>query len=273
MNLKAKTNRYLLRGLVGMLLFCLAVFGCLVALMLQMSNQTLNQVGELYMGEMNRQMQLHFDSLINLQLEQVDGLVLRTPPESVTTYDDYLIEELTAGAQERGFPYLALYSAQGKEYVITGESVTLHSGDAFLDSLNKNEKKVASGTTVSGQDLFLLGVPVGYPISSGYPLPDGEQCTALVAGVPLDTISLSLSLGIDDSFVFSHIIEKNGNFVVKSGNLSVDNFYDWLTGCRFKGSQPQEITAQMREAFDAGQNYAIVAQADSQRHLYCSALP
>ena len=124
----------------------------------------------------------------------------------------------------------------------------------------------------AGQPL-LFGVSVGYPNSAGYPLPGGEQCTALVAGVPLDTISLSLSLGIDDSFVFSHIIGKDGGFVVKSGNLSADNFYDWLAGCRFKGSQPQEITAQMREAFDAGQNYAIVAQADSQRHLYCSALP
>lgn len=78
MNLKAKTNRYLLRGLIGLLLLCMAVFGCLVAFMLHQSNQTLNHVGELYMGEMNHQIQLHFDSLINLRLDQVNGLILRT---------------------------------------------------------------------------------------------------------------------------------------------------------------------------------------------------
>ena len=274
MNLKAKTSRYLLRGLAGLLLLCLAVFGCLVTLMLQLSNRTLNQVGELYMGEMNRQMQLHFESLVNLQLDQVEGLVLRTPTESIPTYGEQLQQELTDGAAERGFPYLALYSAQGNEYVICGESVSLHSKDAFLTSLNNDEKKVASGTTASGEDLFLFGVSVGYPQSVGYPLPDGEHCTALVAGLPLDTITQTLSLGVDESFVFSHIIEKNGAYIVESGGLSSGSFYDWVLSCRFSGADPQEIVRQMQEAFAEGQPYAVAAEVDSQqRHLYCSALP
>lgn len=37
---------------------------------------------------------------------------------------------------------------------------------------------------------------------------DGSQCTALLAGIPMEEISQSLSLNINDTLVFSHIIER-----------------------------------------------------------------
>ena len=43
---------------------------------------------------------------------------------------------------------------------------------------------------------------VGYPVSQGYPMRDGSQCTALLAGIPMEEISESLSLNVNDTLVF-----------------------------------------------------------------------
>ena len=93
-----------------------------------------DQVANLYMEEINAQLKRHFDSLVEVQLSQVEGITLAVPPSSVSVMDEQAIQDLTASGQSRDFPYLALYNTEGKADIIYGEPVTIREEDAFLES-------------------------------------------------------------------------------------------------------------------------------------------
>ena len=201
-------------SLICLAALCVAVFGTITRVMVERSDQTLTQVANLYMEEINGQLQRHFDSLVEMQLAQVEGITLAVPPARVDTIDEAVIRSMSTAARARDFEYLALYNTEGKADVLYGEPVTIREEDEFLASLNRGDPKVVMADTADGEGLLLFGVSVGYPLSEGYPMPDGSQCTALLAGVPLDTINDTLSLSIDNTLIYSHIIETNGRFVL-----------------------------------------------------------
>ena len=53
--MKKKTNRFLWLSLVGILALCVGVFTWMTRFMLRESDRTINEVGGIYMEEMNRQ--------------------------------------------------------------------------------------------------------------------------------------------------------------------------------------------------------------------------
>ena len=237
--MKNNPLRFLWVSLICLALLCVAVFMWLTSVMARKSDQTLTQVANIYMEEINAQLKRHFDSLAEVQLAQVEGITLAVPPGSIRTMDEASVQTLAASGRSRDFSYLALYNTEGQADIIYGEPVVIREEDAFLRSLNQAEPKIVLADTDDGQGMLLFGVSVGYPVSEGYPMRDGSQCTALLAGVPIEYINRSLSLDINDTLVYSHIIETNGCFVVKNSNVDADNYYDWLLeGCEFDGQSP-----------------------------------
>ncbi len=152
--------------------------------------------------------------------------------------------------------------------------MTIREEESFLRSLNQAEPKIVLGDTASGQGMLLLGVSVGYPVSEGYPMRDGSQCTALLAGVPMERVNQALSLDVDETLVFSHIIESNGRFVVKNADADTDNYYDWLLErCDFDGEDPEQVVSRMSRSLELGEQYSMVFTVDGQRrHVCCSPL-
>lgn len=86
--MKKKNTRFLWISLISILALCVGVFVWITSYMVGESDKAINRVGGIYMQEMNHQLQLHFSSIINLQLSQVEGIIWRTPPESVTSYNE-----------------------------------------------------------------------------------------------------------------------------------------------------------------------------------------
>ena len=76
-----KTIRFLWASMIGILVLCIGVFVWITRYMSKESEETMEQVGEIYMSEVNRQMQLHFRSIVELRFSQMEGILLRTPPE------------------------------------------------------------------------------------------------------------------------------------------------------------------------------------------------
>lgn len=99
---------------------------------------------------------------------------------------------------------------------------------------------------------------------------DGSQCTALLAGIPMEEISQSLSLNINDTLVFSHIIESSGRFVVKNSEIQADNYYDYLLEQGNFGTQEAaEVVDSLKQALDDGELFSMVVTVDGQRqHVY-----
>lgn len=273
--MKQKNTRFLWISLISILALCVGVFVWITSYMVRESDKAINRVGEIYMQEMNHQLQLHFSSIINLQLSQVEGIIWRTPPESVPSYNEEMCEELATSAIARDFFYLALYSKDGDADVLYGDPVTILNEDTFLASLNQAEKKVTLGITESGERLLLLGVSVGYPASQGYPMRDGSHCTALVAGIPIEYINETMSLDIDDSLIYSHIIHKDGSFVMENADDTGGTYYDWLLRrCTFENQTPEAAVSALEEAISRGEEYSTSLSVDGQRrHIYCSPLP
>ena len=271
---KKRTIRFLWISLLSLAILCVAVFVWLTKVMVVKSDETLTQVANIYMEEINAQLKRHFDSLVEMQLTQVEGITLAVPPGTVQEMDESAVEALSSSGRSRDFSYLALYNTEGQADIIYGEPVTIREEESFLHSLNQAEPKIVLGDTASGQGMLLFEVSVGYPVSAGYPMRDGSQCTALLAGVPIESINKSLSLDINNTLVYSHIVESNGRFVVKNSDAQTDNYYDWLlASCDFGQQQPEQVVAEMKKALEEGQLFSLVLSVDGQRrHVYCSPL-
>lgn len=272
--MRKKTIRFLWISLLTLALLCVAVFYWLTQVMVRQSDQTLNEVANMYMEEINAQLQGHFDALVEVQLAQVEGITLAVPPDTVDKLDEEVVEDLSASGLSREFSYLALYNTDGKADILYGEPVTIREEKSFLRSLNQAEPKVVLGDTASGEVMLLLGISVGYPVSQGYPMRDGSQCTALLAGIPVEKVNNSLSLNVNNNLVFSHIIETNGRFVVKNIDDDAENYYDWLLeSYTFDESDGDTVVAQMKEKLDHGEMFSMVITLEGkQMHVYCSPL-
>ena len=81
--MKKKTIRFLWVSLLALALLCVAVFAWLTRVMVAKSDETLTQVANIYMEEINAQLKRHFDSFVNIQLAQVESITLAVPPGSV----------------------------------------------------------------------------------------------------------------------------------------------------------------------------------------------
>lgn len=267
-------NHFFLAGVVCAFA-CIGIFVWSTASMIRQGVQASNTLGNIYMNAMNFQMQLHFRSIIELKLKQVEGIVLRTPPEKVRSYREETLQELRSSARLREFIYLALYATDGHEEVLSGEPVEVTDKAAFLRALNEGEKNVASGVTASGQEVLILGVSVGYPVSEGYPMKDGKRCTALVVGAPLESVSDAMSLNMDESMVFSHIIRKDGTFVFRNASVKEDNYYDWfLKEGHFEGKTSQQMLDELKESVRRGRDHSLFMTVNGERHhVHCSPLP
>lgn len=272
--MRKKTIRFLWASLLSLAVLCVAVFYWLTQVMVRQSDQTLTEVANMYMEEINTQLQSHFDALVQVQLAQVEGITLAVPPNTIEELDQEAVELMSASGHSRDFAYLALYNTDGKADILYGDPITIREEDAFLHSLNQAEPKIVLGDTASGETMLLLGVSVGYPVSDGYPMRDGSQCTALLAGIPMETVNKSLALNVNNNLVFSHIIETNGRFVVKNIEDDVDNYYDWLLdNYTFDDIDAGQMVSQMQEKLDNGELFSMeVTTNGERRHIYCSPL-
>lgn len=257
---------------IGVLLLCILTLW-LMAISIDKDNQKLvKDVGQIYMDEMSTQLQNHFNSIIELRLDMVEGIIVRNPPESFPRYSDEMIEQLKMNGKTRNFDFLALYTRDGTMEVIYGEPVSIKGEEAFLESLNSDDSKIARAMDSSGDELLMLGV------STIYPMEEGKTCTALVAGINLDYINYAMQLGGDKSLCYAHIINKDGDFVIRSDNteyIAVDNYFDYLLQC--EGDVPMEqMVAEMKEKMaDRGEytSSVLVNNGAERRQIYCVPLP
>ncbi|MCI8539826.1 MAG: response regulator [Oscillospiraceae bacterium] len=266
--MKNKTTRFLALSLAVVAVLCVSVFSFLLIFMQRQSKATISQVGTIYMTGMSEQIAMHFSTTIELRLSQMSALVETIPPGSAS--HEELSENLAFSAHARGFDYLALLTAEGNFEMIYGDQVSLIDPDPFIDSMYNRERKVAVGTDRDGRKIVLMGS------AANYCLPDGEDSIALVAGLPASYISQTLSLDEEDALVYSHIIRKDGSFVIRSGSAFRENYFDRIRAIfdDVDGEQAEKYVADLQAAMAAGEDYSAVLEAGSldRRHLYCTKL-
>ncbi len=233
----------------------------------KMSEKTIERIGTTYMDRMNDQVSLHFETIIALRLTMVESIAHIATDEKNSSYGSK--EEIEYGARARHFLCAALYSPDGKMETIFGDSVEPNNAESFLDSLKKGERKIASATDSSGNDIILFGVPCEYPMS------DGSNSVAIVAGLSSKYMGEVLFLDTDNPLIYSFVIRKDGSYVIRDQGGVNENYFDRLY--RIFDGQNEEADfyiGQLTAAMNANEDYSVILKSsESRRHLYCTSLP
>lgn len=268
--IRNKTTRFLTASFIGLVLFSAIVFGFLAVFMNNKSAQTIHEVGELYMAGMGEELSKHFETTIDLRFRQVEGLV-----EVVSAADDAdaekLYQELIYRAQVRDFDYLAMCSVDGTFDTLYGEPIQALNPEPFLEALNRGEKRVALGQDSFGNEVVLFGV------SAEYPMKNGETCTAVVAAVPKEYISETLSLEDKGSLMYCHILRRDGSLVISNSNTELLEHFGISVSDVHTDESVQTLADYLeglRPAAEEGSSYSTIISLDGGlRQIYGTPLP
>lgn len=266
--MKKRSNRFLFVSAVCIVVLGVIVFTSLARTMGRKSETTLSGVTELYMAGMNSQLQQKFEILINMQLDQLDG-VIRRSRIAVSDGPKKLEAELNQSARIRGFTFLALYRRDGSHEIIYGETVNPAAPEEFEKMLTEPEIRMSYGCTEAGERVLLLG------IDAKYPMDEGAASDLLVAGVSMEYMKKVLALDEKDSELTSHIISSDGTFVIRSGAAFRDNYFDRIRAVfqTYNGKTPVQYEEELKKAMEAHAPYSARAMIDGVRqNIYCSML-
>lgn len=265
---KNRTNRMLWFSLIGMCVLCVCVFSYLIFYIGRSSSETMNEVGAIYMRGLNERITQHFETTIGYQLSYLEKAIVAVPPNSET--DLVKIEEkLEKEARNNGMEYLGFYSGEGTIEMLYGGSVRLGDPVPFMESMKNGERKAAIGDNGAGERILVLGIPAQYLME------DGSRSLALIAGVSIDYIKDLLALDDSNMLVSSHIIRRDGTFVIRSGDAFRDNYFDRVSQA-LSGEKlsTEQFIEELTSAMEAREDYsAVLTMGEERHHLYCSSMP
>ncbi len=262
--MKNRTIRFLTGSLIGISVICIVIFAFLASRVNSKNAQTVGKIGTIYMAGMSERITLHFDTTVRIRFEHLQEIVNSVPgPEP-----EY--ESLAYMAQARSFESLGLCAEDGTLEMLLGERTELVDTADFVKAIGHDEKRVVLATTESGKEMVLFGIPARYTMKNG------EESIALVAGLNADFVKQLLNLEGEDDVVFSHIIRKDGRFVIRSGDAVRENYFDRIKDVfnEKKGKNADVYIEELEHAMETGEEYSTVLYiGDERRHLYCTDLP
>ena len=267
--MKNKTTRFLAVSLIGVALLCVCVFSFLAIHMGGRSSRTINEVGSLYMSSMSQQISTHFESIIDIQMDQLEALAGTITSDAVHR-DEALQQELIDQAKARDFTYLGFCGQDGSVEMLYGSQLTVTDAEPFLSSLTAGDKKVAIGTNESGEKVVLLGMPTPHEPTADH------ACAALVAGLPITYVSDHLSLEENNERAYSFIIRRDGSFVIRTNAAYRNNYFERVHSLYedVNGMTPDQYLEELGAAMEQGEDYSSEFTMKGERyHLYCTRLP
>lgn len=262
------TTHFLVGSFIFLLLISLGSFICLARYMDKASEEAINTMGDLYMAGISDHLSSHFQTLIDLKLEQIETTIKVVSND--TDNIEELYQELAYRIKVRNFSHLALCSEEGTLEMLNGTQLQLTDPEPFYESLRRHEKKVAVGHDADGNEVVMFGVNANYPMRSGM------QSKAVVAAVPIEYISTMLSTDEKDALIYSHIIRKDGSFIVSDMS---DKYPDYFTSLyeRYSDDDAAKIAVYVQELSDAMENresFSITLNfSNSRQQMYCTPLP
>lgn len=261
---KNHITRFLMFSFSGLILFSILAFSWLAFYMTRKSHEAFHQIGNIYISGTSEQISKHFESVIKLRFNQVNGLVSVVPSDS---YDqDTLYDELIYRAGIRDFDYLALCTTEGTFETILGKPIQPLNPAPFIEAMTQGERRVAIGVDQDGNEVVLFGV------DADYPMPSGGLSTGLIAAVPLEYITDFLALDEDNQMLSFCIIRNDGTFVIRNDNIdwnNSSNFMPEMLSPYADSSLPSYSVEAFLEALGSNQSYtSTISLNGKEQKLY-----
>ncbi len=255
-----KIVRFFWSSLTSVIVICVLLFLFLIAYMTQRTEDTIYGISNTYMSAINDQVQQKFSSIIDLQLKQIEGVIAQTLPER--RLDGGEVFE----SQIMNFSFMGLYAEDGEMETVYGDRITI-----LEDRLPVQEDGniIARGVDGNGEVVLILGVRAAYRMQSG------KLSMAVVAAVPMGQLNEALFLYENQDEMLSHIINGNGDFVIRNGDAFRDNYFDRVENKfeEYGGKMPEDYKEELREAIASEEDYTTVYKMDGKlMALYCSKL-
>lgn len=268
--MKKQTTRFLVVSLVIMIIVCVSAMAYFAMAMSRRTEYTIGEVGAIYMSGMSEEIAMHFETTIKLRIAQIETIQAAVPTTEGIVYSEEMVKNIASEGEIRGFRYMAFYDSEGNLDMIYGDQVELINPQPFLKSLTNGDKKVSVGQTASGESILLMGIPANYP------MPEGGTYTALVAGLPVEYINEILCLDVSDALTYSHIIRRDGSFVIRNADVSTDNYFTRMRDVfsELNGKNAEQYVEELQAAMEKGEDYTTVLLiGNERRHMYCTPLP
>lgn len=264
--MEKRNKKLLVWSFSFVIIVCVIVFVWLTVFMAKKTKESVTEVSEIYVSELNKQIQQKFQSIINLRLEQVDGIIKATSPED-SQYDKTTINKLRESARIRNFIYLGFYTEDGRLETIYGGDIQFAGEDDVIELLDSNGSLIKRGINRDGTIILLLGRPASYELE------DGTRSVALLAGVPMEYLNAALFLDTEGALAYSHIIDMDGEFVIRNADEFRDNYFQRIEEKfeKLNGKDTDDYAAELRTAMDNGEDYGTAISVEGEvRYIYCS---
>lgn len=235
-DMKNKIRHFLTGSLIAVCIVCIVVFTILAVYLSRQNEQTITQLGNIYMSSMNERITKHFGSITDHRLVQMKALAEDIPPKCGND-KELMYKWLTYSGRTRGYESLGCCHADGTFEMIYGEAAEFSNATTFLKTLENGENRIAVGYNSAGKQIILICVPVSIDI------PGMEDCIALVGELPISYIADTLSLEEESSLIYSFVIRQDGTFVVRNSAAVRDNYFDRVRGVyeEVDGQTPEEV--------------------------------
>ncbi|MBO5523324.1 MAG: response regulator [Roseburia sp.] len=258
-----KENSFFRRSFACVIVVCVVMFVWMTMYLSYRTDKSITKITDIYMAEMSRQIQQKFQSIVGLRLEQVEGILRAVPPETAA-YGEDMLEELQLRAEVRNFSYLGFLTEDGELVEIYGGAVEFSGSDDAKASLQKDGYLVTEGRRNSEEKVLLLGKEASYPMGEG-------ESISLIAGVSMEYLNQAMFLYEDEALVYSHIIDKEGDFVIRNADAYRENYFERIRERYedFDGKSTADYVNELQAAMAAKEDYSIRVSLDGNpRHVY-----
>ncbi len=263
MMLDKKIRSFFAYSVVSVLLVCFVVFGWSILYMQKQTEKSVEDISGIYMEEVSFQIQQKFSSITDLLLEQVNGVIKRVDAQGMT--HEELLEELKFSTQVRDFTYMGLYTQDGEAERIMGQSLEIAEYDVMQKSFQENGSAIGVAMDRQGDRYLMLAKTVQYPLR------DGKVSAALIGGVPMEYLKEALFLDEKDARVYSHVIAKDGSFVIRSNDAYRDNYFNRVRALfeELDGKDADHFVKELQEALNNNAEYSTVISVDGEHRFLC----
>lgn len=264
-----RIRHFLLGSMALIFAVCIAVFAVLTLYLNRQNENTVTQLGNIYMSSMNDRISRHFETITNHRLLQLSTLT-EIAPSDYQSDKEKMHEWIAYNGQSRGYASMAYCRGDGSLEMIYGEEVTPSSTAMLLSSMEKGKQVISIGYDRKDAQVVLVCAPLKTSV------PGLEDCKGLIGVLPISYIAETLSLEENNTLVYSIVIRGDGSFVVRNAGAVRENYFDRVESLyrETDGVTPEEYTAKLKEAIAAGSDYSGLVDVNGElRHMYCSKLP
>lgn len=268
MQMRERSRKMLKRSFICVGISWLLILSTLPFVMSSVTEKVIIEVSNKYIAEVNKQIKQKFSSIISLRILQVDGICKRTPSHSEESRES-ILDQLRISAEVRDFSSLCFLSEEGKVETVYGDDIILIDREAPLNYIKNKEKIVTRGYNQEGESVLILGTEADYEMNNG------QRSVALLASVPMDYLKEVLFIQEEESDLHFHIIDDNGDFVIKGIDIPENNYFDSLrSGVKtYDGKSVDVFIEGLQSKIQAHEDCAaFFYQFGEEKHIYCSAI-